>query len=126
MSADYGVLGSALYTVLDAATALPVYYGVAPQGTIPPYVIFNRQGATDEYTFNSHGVNATYLVKVVTLDSWPTGAERTYDAIHTAIQDKGTVSAGQLLRLRRASTLEFMDSKSAWHVGGLYDVEVWG
>lgn len=124
--ADYGVIGSALYTLLDSATTLPVFYGVAPQGSVPPYIVFNRQSGVDEYTFTSHGIDAKYLVKVVTLEPWPTGAERTYDAIHTAVQDKGTVSAGQLLRLRRANTIEYRDAKDAWHVGGLYDVEVWG
>ncbi len=124
--ADYGAIGSALYTLLDAATALNVYYGVAPQGSVPPYVVFNRQTARDEYTFSGHGVNASYLVKVVTLETWPTGAERTYDALHNAVQD-GTVSVSgyTLLRLRRTSTVEFQDNKDAWHVGGLYAVEVW-
>jgi hypothetical protein len=124
--ADFSALGSALYSLLDSATALPVYYAIAPQGTPPPYVVFNRQGGRDEYTFTGHGVDAKYLIKVVTLDPWPTSAERTYDAIHTAVQNGGSVSGYQLLRMRRANTVEFRDDKNAWHVGGLYDVEVWG
>lgn len=125
--ADFSALGSALYSLLDGATTLPVYYGVAPQGTPPPYVIFSRQSARHEYTFDGHGVDAKYLVKVVTLDPWPTSAQRTYDALHSQVQDGGggTVAGYQLLRLRRASTVEFRDDKQAWHVGGVYDVEVW-
>ena len=126
MSNDYSVIGSALNTLLDASSTLPVYYALAPQGSVPPYIVFNRQSGADEYTFTSHGVATTYLIKVVTLDTWPTGAERTYDALHGTIQDRGSVSSGQLLRMRRASTFEFRDDKAAWHVGGLYDVEVWG
>lgn len=123
---DFSVVGSALNSLIDSATTLPVFYARAPQGTVPPYVIFNRQGARDEYTFDGTGVNASYLIKVVTLDTWPTGAQRTYDALHASIQDRGSVSGGyQLLRMRRSSTIEFQDDKNAWHVGGLYDVEIW-
>lgn len=129
---DFGALGSAIHTLVSGALAagglgLPAYYAVAPQGTQPPYVIWQRQDGRDEYTFTSGGLNADYVVKVVSKDTWPTGAQRTYDALHGRIQGGGTVtvSGGRLLRFERRATVEYRDPGQFWHVGGLYRVEVW-
>jgi hypothetical protein len=113
--------------LVDGATALPVFYARAPQGTQPPYVIFQRQDGRDEHTFNSKGLNADYVVKVVSKDMWPTGAQRAYDAIHGMIEGGGTVvvSGFNLLRFERQATIEYQDPGQFWHVGGLYRVEVW-
>lgn len=123
--ADLTVLGSAIYSTLDSATTLAVYQAIAPQGTATPYVIFNRQDARDEYTFNSHGIAADYLVKVVDNGTWPTPAQRAYDAIHATINDATPTYSGMAaLRFRRDALIEFRDNAGYWHVGGIYRVEV--
>lgn len=124
---DLGAVGSALYTLVDGATTLPAYYGLAPQGQPHPYVIVQRQTGRDEHTFTGRGVAAEYVVKVVTRDTWPTGAQRAYDGIHGQIEGGGTVAVSgfHLLRFERQSTIEYQDPGQFWHVGGLYRVEVW-
>lgn len=125
MSNDLAILGSAIHSTLDAATTLNVYQAIAPQGTPPPYVIFNRQDARDTYTFNSHGIDADYLVKVVDDATWSTPAQRAYDAVHDAIQNASPTYSGKTaLRFRRDTVIEFRDSAGYWHVGGVYRVEV--
>lgn len=127
MASSFSALGSALYTLVDAATTTPVYYGLAPQGTPPPYIILQRQEGRDERTFTGRGVSADYVVKVVSRDSWPTPAQRQYDAIHAQIENGGTVAVSgyNLLRFERQATIEYQDPGQFWHVGGLYRVEVW-
>jgi hypothetical protein len=124
---DFGALGSALYTLVDGATTLPVHYALAPQGQPQPYVIVQRQDGRDEHTFTSKGLTADYVVKVVAKDQWPTAAQRTYDAIHNQIEGGGTVAVSgyNLLRFERQTTIEYQDPGQFWHVGGLYRVEVW-
>ena len=123
---DLGALGTAIYTLVDAATTLSVFYGLAPQGQPHPYVIVQRQVGADEHTFNSKGLDADYVVKVVTKDGWPTGAQRAYDAIHGQIEGGGTVTVSvyHLLRLERRSTIEYQDPGQFWHGCGLYRTEV--
>lgn len=124
---DFGALGSALYSLIEGATSLPVFYAKARQGQQPPYVIYQRQDGRDEHTFNSQGVNADYVVKVVSRDTWPTGGQRAYDGIHAQIEGGGTivVNGYTLLRMERRATIEYQDPGEFWHVGGLYRVEVW-
>ncbi len=126
MANDFGALGSALYTLLDNASTAPVYNLVAPQGTVWPYVVFQRQDAQDEHTFDSAGVNADYVVKVVGKDQFPTALERMYDGIHAVIDGAGMPVTGyNLLRMERQTTIEYRDTDMFWHVGGLYRVEIW-
>lgn len=123
--ADFGAIGSAFYSLLVAATALPVHQQLAPQGTKPPYVIFQRQAAVDEYTFTDKAVSADYLVRVVSNRTWPSEAQQAYDTLHMGIQD-GVLSATgyNVLRMRRRSTVEYRDADGYWHVGGLYRIDV--
>lgn len=123
---DLAVLGSAIYSTIDAATTLNVYQDIAPQGTPPPYVVFSHQNARDEYTFTSHGIAADCLVKVVDDTTWSTPAQRAYDTLHAAIQDaKPSYSDKTALRFRRdAIVTPHRDTAGYWHVGGVYRVEV--
>lgn len=125
MANDLAIMGSAIYSTIDTATALGVYQAIAPQGSATPYVVFNRQDARDEYTFTSHGINADYMIKVVDNGTWSTPAQRAYDALHDSIQDAIPSYTGKAsLRFRRSSVFEMRDSSGYWHVGGIYRIEV--
>lgn len=81
--------------------------------------------ATDEYTFNTHGVDADYAVKVVSNRLWPAEAQTIYTHIHTAMQDAPlSVTGYTSLRCRRKSTIEYRDNDGFWHVGGIYAIEI--
>lgn len=120
---DFVTIGSALYAA--CGTALPVYYGLAPQGSATPYVVINRQAAIDEYTWSSAIVSADYQVQVVSDRTWPTQAATAYDALHDVINGTAlTLASGTALRCERTSTLEYRDPDGFWHVGGLYRIDV--
>ncbi len=121
---DFTAIGSALYTACDNASTVPVYYGIAPQGSVCPYIIINRQAAIDEYTFTSRSISADYQVKVISDRLWPTQAATLYDALHTGIQGRAlTITGYSALRCERESTIEYRDTGGFWHVGGLYRIE---
>lgn len=121
----FTALGSALYAAIDAATALPVYQGIAPQGGTPPYALFNRQTARDDYTFTSRGVSATYQVKVVSNRQFPGEAQTAYDTLHGGLQDAAlSVTGYTVQRVRRETTIEYMDGDRFWHVGGIYRIDI--
>ena len=89
---DFTALGSAIYTLVDGATPLPVFYGLAPQGQPYPYVIVQRQFGRDEHTFTGKGLAAEYAVKVLSKDTWPQPAQVLYDGLHGQIEGGGTVA----------------------------------
>lgn len=124
--ADYLALGSALYTALDTASTVNVYYALAPQGSATPYCIFQRQTGVHEYTFGtSETVSTDYVVKVVSNRTWAGEAQTIYDGIHTTFNDSVlTVTGYQALRCRRNATIEYRDPDGFWHVGGIYRVDV--
>lgn len=144
MTNSFSALGSALYSRLGTvsytyntngtATAtgtLGTYYALAPQNTNPPYVIVQMASALDDYTFgtatNKHGESMDYIVKVISDRYGPTAqAYGIYGQVHDALQDAPlSVAGNQLLRCRRTSRIEYMDSEKYWHVGGLYRIDVW-
>lgn len=123
---DFTALGSALYQLIDGATALPVFQARGPQGTVWPYVVFNRQDGRDEYTFTDGGVTAWYAVRVLDNNYWPMRAQAKYEEVHGTLQHGAVNVAGYaLLRIERQSTIEFQDDAGIWNVGGLYRVELW-
>jgi hypothetical protein len=127
MATDFQAIGSALYSALGG-TAGTVYYGLAPQGQAPPYILVARQSGADEYTFTSSGVSADYLVKAVSNREWP-GAEAypRYAIAHALIQNKSlTVTGYQALRCQRTTTVEYRDQQGYWHVGGVYRIDIHG
>jgi hypothetical protein len=122
---DIVALGSAVRTMLDNAGTLPVYYGLAPQGSACPYIVFQRQAGRDEYSFTGRMLSADYVVRVVSDRNWPTQAATLYDTLHASIQDAlGTVTGFNTLRFRRQSPLEYRDGDGYWHVGGVYRADV--
>lgn len=127
MATDFEAIGSALYTALGG-TAGTVYNGLAPQGTAPPYTVFSRQDALDEYTFTSNAVSADYVVKAISNRTWPSSeAYGIYATKHALLQDAAlTVTGYTALRCRRQTTLEYRDADGYWHVGGVYRIDIHG
>jgi hypothetical protein len=120
---DFIALGSAIYSLVDANTSTPVYYGLVPQGSAFPAVTINRQDGQDEYTFTSSGVSTDYLIKCVSNRKLPGEAAGIYDALHTAINNDHITPTGfTALRFRRQTQVEYFDS-DYWHVGGIYRVD---
>jgi hypothetical protein len=123
---DFTAIGSALYAACDNSSTVPVYYGLAPQGSACPYIIINRQAAIDTYDFSNRGLSADYQVKVISDHAWPTEAATLYDALHTGIQGTAlTITGYSALRCERGSTIEYRDGGGFWHVGGLYRIDVY-
>lgn len=127
MANDFTALGSAIYSKLGGTAANPpVYYALAPQGSTPPYIIVQRLTGSDEYTFNSQGVNTEYVVKAVSNRIWPNEAWATYGSVHSTLQNAALTIAGfTSLRCQRKSTIEYIDPDRYWHVGGIYRIEAW-
>ena len=127
MANDFSAFASAVYGALGGTAANPrAYYALAPQGSTPPYTIFQRMSASDEYTFDSAGVGADYLIKVVSNRQWPGEAYAAYGSVHTAVQGKQLSMSGYTaLRCERRTTIEYQDNDRFWHVGGIYRIEAW-
>lgn len=125
MANDFSAFASAVYSALGGTAATPrAYYAHAPQGSTPPYTVFQRMTATDEYTFDSNGIGADYVVKVISNRQWPGEAYAAYGSVHAAIQAEHlTMSGFTALRCERRSTVEYMDNDRYWHVGGIYRIE---
>ena len=127
MPNDFTAMGSAIYSTLNAAGTVSVYYALAPQGGTPPYAIFQRSSATDTYHMatGQSGVEADYVVKVVSNRHYPGEAHEVYGHLHAAMQDAAlTVSGYSSLRCRRATSLEYRDEEGFWHVGGSYSIDI--
>ena len=122
---DIAAIGSAIYSRIGTAGTVGVYSDLAPQGSAPPYCIYQQQAAPDEYTFTSHMVSADYVVKIVSNRTWAGEAQQIYGHIHTLMQDAPlSVSGFSLMRCRRQSTIKYRDGDGFWHVGGLYRIDV--
>ena len=105
--------------MLDAASTVPVYYGLAPQGSATPFVTFSRDGANDDYTFTSHYVDDEYSIVAVSDKAWPMEAAAIYESVHAAIVNP-TVSGYNVLMFRRQSAIENRDEAGYWLIGGTY------
>lgn len=141
MSDQFSALGSALYARLGTVQytyrtngtvtvtgTLPTYDSLAPQGTNPPYVIFQLASSLDRYQFGGDaGESADYLIKVVSDRQYASAqAFGIYHQAHTQVQDAPLVVANnQLLRCRRSSRFQYPDAEQYWHVGGYYRIDTW-
>lgn len=121
---DFTAFGSAIYSLVDAATSTPVYYALVPQGSAFPAVTVSRQDSLDDYTFTSSGVSAEYLVKAISNRTFPSEAAGIYDTLHGSINNRQlTITGFQALRFQRQSTIEYLDPDHYWHVGGVYRLD---
>jgi len=119
-------MGKALFNHLDTNSSMDVYYQKAKQSVKPPFCVITFISATDDYTFNSSGMNADYMIKVVSDKLFPDTAIEDYGAIHTLLQDASiAVENSVLLRIRRESLIQFQDPQDFWNVGGIYNLDIW-
>ena len=118
-------MGSALHSRLGTAMGSVVYRDLAPQGGMPPYIIWGRVTGIDEYTFNTSGIGLEYYVKGVSNRKWNTQAYAAYGTAHALLQDAPlSVSGYQVLRVRRISTFDYLDNEGFQHVGGNYRIDL--
>lgn len=127
---DFTAFASAIYGAIGSALGSAVYYGLAPQGTNPPYVVFARQSGVDSYylyggtAVGNWDITAEYMVKVIDDGLWPGVAQAAYGTVHTMMQDAAlSITGFTALRSRRVQTLEYRDDDGFWHIGGIYQVE---
>lgn len=126
MANTFTAFASALYGYIDNASTANIYYGLAPQGTQPPYIIIQRVTSDDEYTFTSQGVDTQYSVKAVSNRNYPMQATTLYESIHSILQNANlTISGYSLLRCERSSEFDYQDKDQFWHVGGIYSIQAW-
>lgn len=125
---EWQALGSAIYSRLSSATGsgtVQVFQDLAPEPTLPPYLVFSRMVGTDERSFNTKHISSHYLVKVISNQPWATEAERTY-AIYEPYMDDAplSITGYTLIRCRRISTVHYQDSDRFWHCGAEFLIEV--
>ena len=138
MTATFGAMGSALYSALGTVSytyntngtatttgTLPTYDSEAPQGTNPPYVIFQFGAGVDSYKFGDWADESDdYIVKAISDRGYPKQAEGIYEQVHNALQDAAlSISGNQLIRCRRTAPIKYRDADGYWHVGGLYRID---
>lgn len=132
-SAIQSHLGTVIYSYrAGAGTALvtgtlPTFNTMATQGLLPPYVIFQLQSSIDGYAWGNHEEESNdFVVKTVSLKSFlAQEAYPIYGAIHAALQDAPlNVSGFRVMKVRRTSRIQYRDSNSYWHVGGIYRLDL--
>lgn len=126
MANDFTALGSAIYSRLGTAGTVSIFWGLAPQGQQPPYVVFDRLATTDAYTFGARSeISTDFSVKVISNRNSPGEAALVYGHIHNAMQDAPLAVTGfTLLRCRRRSTIQYREPDGFWHVGGIYRIDL--
>lgn len=125
MLTDFTAFASAVYDALGGTAATPpAYYALAPQGSTPPYTIFQRMAARDAYTWSGTVVTAQYMVKVISDRQWPAEAAAAYGTVHTALHGQQLAMGGWgALRCERSTAIQYQDNDRFWHVGGIYRIE---
>lgn len=119
-------VGSALYNYIATNGTVTTYYQKAKQSATVPYCLVYFMNANDDYTFDSKGLNADYVIKVVSDKAFPEEAIRLYGDVHDIIQDSGfTIPNYEVIRVRRESILQYEDQSHFWNVGGLYNIDIW-
>ena len=125
-------LDSAVYTVLNVESVVNeatggVFNVLAPQGTAPPYVIFQAMSKTDDYfAFTGRGGSAVYMVKVIDRSPWPKAASDIDTQIDSVMQDASlSITGHALLMCRREEDFYLVEEQDGFiyqQVGGLYRI----
>jgi phosphosulfolactate phosphohydrolase-like enzyme len=127
---DPYIVGSAFFNSIRNAGTIATYYQKAPQSATTPYTLVYFMTANDEYAFgNSDGLNADYIVKVVSSQDkqyHPEIALALYSSVHSNIQDiVFSIPGYNVIKIRRESILTYEDQMHFWNVGGLYNLQIW-
>jgi hypothetical protein len=125
----------ALYSRLSTTSALvgvlggtAIYKDLAPQGTKPPYVLFNKMSNVPAYTLTRLAFeNMTYQVKAITTGFTSTAAGQIAKEVDTALQDTVLTIAGHLhVYIRRIEDVDYLEPAEGGlvykHLGGIYRV----
>lgn len=115
--------GSALYSYLNTNSTVDIYYQKVQNAT-PPYCLVTLVSGNDDYTFDSEGFSADYIIKIVSNRQFPLEAIELYGDIHELVQDANLGLPG-IIKIRRESIINFEDDNNYQHVGGLYRLETW-
>lgn len=125
-------LDAALFIVLNVQSLTNLAEGgvfntLAPQGTKPPYVVFQAMSKVDDYwAYTQRGGDALYMVKAITQIAWPKDSADIDTQIDILLQDVTLSIAGytQLL-CRRESDIYLMEDVGGevyQHQGGIYRI----
>lgn len=117
---------------LSALATGGVHRGRAPQGALPPYVVFAKMPTAreDAYTLAGRAFRRLrYLVKAVVEGGSTDVAEQIKDRADVLLTDQAiAVSGHTLMALRRLGDVEYpedlLGGRQFWHVGALYQIEV--
>ena len=126
-------LDTAIFDKLNVASVTNeatggVYYILAPQGTAPPFVVFQAMSKTDDYfSFTGgRGGSALYVIKVIDRSPWPKAAGDIDTQIDSVMQDASlSITGHTLLWCRREEDFylaEDQEGVTYQHVGGLYRI----
>ena len=124
-AALYGCL--AADATLEALLSKPeaIFEEKAPQGTEPPYVIFQRQAGTDQWTFGPSNERAIWLVKGVCRGGTSTSAEEIDARSRELLHRTQLAVPGGILTILRESPVSYGEASDGdeWrHRGGLYRI----
>lgn len=123
-----------IYEALSADAALvatlggtAIYQWLAPEGSRPPYVVFNQQSGVPAHTFGGVAYeDQLYTVKGVTAGPSAALAGTIAQQIDAALSDQPiSVTGYGLMYLRRSSDLdlsEIEDGQRYHHRGGVYRI----
>ena len=126
-------LNTAVYSVLHVTAVTNealggVFNSIAPQGTEPPYVVFQAMSNVAEY-FNYTGGrsgSAIYMVKAIDRSTWPKVAADIDTQIDSVMQDASlSITDHSLLWCRRESDIYQIEDDNGviyQHIGGLYRI----
>jgi hypothetical protein len=119
----YGRLAddSNLTALLSDPTA--IFHRKAPAGSVPPYVILNRQSGIERWTFGEGFQEAMWLVKGICRGESAAPAEAVDSACRPLLHKVRLDIPGGRLTVIRESDVDYgepADGEEWQHVGGLY------
>jgi hypothetical protein len=125
-------LDTAIYSVLNVEAVTNeatggVFNGIAPQGTEPPFVVFQAMSKVDDYfSYTGRGGAAIYMIKAIDRSIWPKTAGDIDTQIDSVMQDASlSITGHTLLMCRRESDLYLVEDQAGMvyqHIGGLYRI----
>lgn len=115
-------LGSAIYARLAPPLGSALYDSLAPQGTQPPYTLWQVLTTADEYAWQAGDTEELEVqIRSVSNRRWPGEARQVYGTAHAYMQRAPlNVTGFSVLHCERASKFSYQDSERFWHVGGVY------